>query len=209
MSPAKTFLFVYNYVYPFIGLPLLLWLWTRDENAAFAGLVMGLPFVFGYLVPGIGTNILKLWRFRGHWVVGDYFIHHGFIYAATMGLALYVGFVPAAGTGLWGLLGNMARTASIIGFVGWGHDLLAVRAGVIEIYNGPWKRGASPEAIVSHSTPLCYALLGAAYAGVATLGYDILVAQQQSANNLWWLFPCGLAVMTLVSSVPYLLMEPR
>jgi hypothetical protein len=110
--------------------------------------------------------------------------------------------------GVWNILGNMARTAAMIGFVGWWHDLLAVRHGVIEIYNGPWKRGASPETIVAHSTPLCYALLGAAYGGISTWGYQTLV-QEGNINGLWWLFPLGLVAMTVASSVPYLLMEPR
>jgi hypothetical protein len=209
LNSAKIFLFIYNYIYPFIGFPLFLWLWAQVGNPAFAALAMGLPFVFGYLIPGIATNHLKLWRFHGHLMVGDYFVHHGLIYASTMGLALYLGFLPAAGTGTGALLANMARTAAVIGFGGWGHDLLAVRHGLIEIYNGAWKRGASPKAIVSHSTPLVYALLGASYAAIASLGYQVLVVQDGSIHNLWWLFPLGLAVMTVVSSVPYLLMEPR
>lgn len=209
LKPAKVFLFIYNYIYPFIGFPLLLWLWARDGNLAFAALTMGLPLVFGYLIPGIGTNILKMWRFCGPWVIGNYFIHHGFIYASTMGLGLYLAFFPANHLDAWNILGNMVRTAGLVGFVGWGHDILAVREGVIEIYNGPWKRGASPETIVSHSTPLCYALLGASYAGIATLGYQVLVTQQGNIGNLWWLFPLGLVLMTVVSSVPYLLLEPR
>ncbi len=124
-------------------------------------------------------------------------------------MELYLGFFPPApGNEAWALIGNMARTAAIMVFIGWSHDLIAVREGVIEIYNASWKRGASPETIVSQSTPLCYALLGAAYGGMATWGYQILV-QQGNINALWWLFPLSFAVMALAGSIPYLLMEPR
>ncbi len=209
LKPAKIFLFIYNYIYPFFGFPLLLWLWTRSTSLLFAALVMGLPLVFGYLIPGIGTNILKLWRFRGHWLMGNYFIHHGIIYASTMGLALYLSFFATNQLDVWNMLGNIARTSTMIGFVGWWHDILAVRHGVIEIYNGPWKHGASPETIVSHATPYCYVFLGAAYAGIATLGYPMLTTQNANINHFGWLFLLGLILMTLGASVPYLLLEPQ
>jgi hypothetical protein len=208
-SLAKLFLFESNYIYPFLGFPIFLWLWVRDGSPAFAALVMGLPLVFGYVIPGIGTNILKMWRFHGPWLIGNYFIHQGFIYSATFGMELYLSFFPPAhGTEAWTLIGNMARTAAMMVFIGWSHDLIAVREGVIEIYNGPWKRGASPETIVAHSAPLCYALLGATYGAIATWGYRILV-QDGNINALWWLFPLAFAAMAVAASVPYLLMEPR
>ena len=209
MKPARIFLFLYDYVYPFIGLPVLSWLWLRNYSPAFAVLAMGLPFVFGYLVPGIGTNYLKMWRFYGPWVVGNYFIHHGFIYSSAMGLGLYIAFLPSQTLDGWNILGNMARTACVIGFVGWVHDLIAARQGVVEIFNLPWKRGASPEAIVSYSTPLCYALLGITYAGIASFGYQILVVQTGNVQQLWWIFLLGLILMTVFTAVPYLLMESR
>lgn len=209
ISLIKALLFLCNYVFPFVGFPFFLWLWTRSGSLAFAGLVMGLPLVFGYLIPGIATNVLKLWRFRGPLVVGNFFVHQGFVYAATFGMELYVGFFPATQMNLWAFMGNILRTAAMTVVIGWTHDLLAVREGVIEIYNGPWKRGAGPEAIVSHAAPLCYALLGGIYGAVATLGYQLLVVQQGNSAILWWLFPLGLVLMALASSVPYLLMEPR
>lgn len=208
MQFEKQILFVYNYIYPFLGFPLLVWLWYREAGLALTILAMGLPLVFGYLVPGIGTNFLKKWRFKGHWLLGDYFAHHGFIYASTMGLALYVGFFPTLAHEPGLVWGNMARTAALIGFGGWWHDLLAVRHGMIEIYNGPWKRGAVPEVIVAHYAPICFSVLGAAYAGIVTLSYPWL-ASPGGANHLGWLFPVGLTVMSVAVSLPYLWLENR
>ena len=166
-------------------------------------LTLGLPFVFGYLAPGIGTNLLKMWRFRDSWVIGNYFIHHGFIYAATLGAVLFIAFVPPVQNDGWTLLGNMARGAGILGFVGWTHDLISIREGLMEVYNEPWKRGAPAEVIAAQYAPLCFALLGAVYAGVVTFGYQALVLDN-NLTSLWWLFPLGLTLMTAAISLPFL-----
>jgi len=125
-----------------------------------------------------------------------------------MGLALYLGFFPKNGSEPLALLGNIARTAIVLAFIGWSYDTLAMRHGMIEIYNGPWKRGACPEAIVAHSAPLCYSVLGASYAVIAAWGYQRLV-QQGDINRLWWLFLAGFLIISVTSSVPYLLLEQR
>ena len=206
MNPEKIFLLLYGKVFALLGFPLMAWLWYQRYGAAFAALVMGLPLLFGYIVPGIGTNVLKMWRFRGSWLVGNYYIYHGFIYASPMALALYLGFFPNQDGGVSATLGNIARTTAMVGLVGWWHDMLAVRQGMVEIYNRPWKQGAGPEAIVAHYAPICFSLIGASYTGMAIWGYDVLV-RQGNVNGLWWLFPLGLALMTLFSAVPYLLID--
>ncbi|PKN90852.1 MAG: hypothetical protein CVU44_21960 [Chloroflexi bacterium HGW-Chloroflexi-6] len=204
MTFSKFFLFFGNKILPFIGLPILAWLWTGVGGAAFAWFVLGLPFLFGYIAPGIGTNILKMWRFRDSWTIGGYFIHHGFIYASTMGLVMYVAFFPPAAQNDWGtLLGNMARGAGILGFVGWTHDLIAIRAGLMEVYNQEWKRGAAPEVIAAQYAPLSFCLLGACYAGLVTLGYQSVVLENNLAS-LGWLFPLGLAILSASISLPFL-----
>lgn len=203
MNPEKVFLFLYGKVYPFIGFPLLALLWYQRYGVAFSVLVMGLPLLFGYLVPGIGTNVLKMWCFRDSWLIGNYYIHHGFIYASGLSLALYIGFVPIPEGGVWASLANIVRTAAIIGFLGWWHDLIAIRQGVLEVHNRPWRQGAAPEVIVTQYAPLCFALIGAIYAGMAVWGYQALV-RQGNVNALWWLFPVGLVLMALATMSPLL-----
>jgi hypothetical protein len=203
MTPSKLFLLFSNKILPFLALPFLLWYWTRLGGLLFASLVLGLPLLFGYLAPGIGTNLLKMWRFRDSWTVGNYFIHHGFIYAATFGLVLLVAFAPPARDDWPIILLNMARGAGLLGFVGWTHDRIAIREGLMEVYNEAWKRGAPAEVIAAHYAPLCFSLLGATYACIVTLGYQTLVLDQNPAS-LWWLFPLGLTVMSAAISLPFL-----
>lgn len=203
MNIEKTVLFLYGKIFALLGFPLMSWLWYQKYGAGFTILVMGLPLVFGYVVPGIGTNILKQWRFRGSWVVGNYYIHHGFIYASGLSLGLYIGFFPNPPGDVWASLANMVRVACIIGFVGWWHDLIAIRQGMMEVYNRAWRQGAAPEVIVTQYAPLCFSLFAAIYAGIAVWGYDILV-RQGSLNALWWLFPLGLTLMALATAAPLL-----
>jgi hypothetical protein len=203
MNLAKTYLFVSNKIFPFLALPILIWLWVRAGGTAFTILVLGLPFLFGYITLGIGINVLKMWRFRDSWTIGNYFIHHGLIYASTMGLVMYFAFFTPANNDWSTLLGNMARGAGILGFVGWTHDLIAIREGLMEVYNEPWKRGAAPEVITAQYAPLCFSLLGACYAGIVTLGYQTLVLDN-NVNSLWWLFPIGLTIMSAAISLPFL-----
>lgn len=202
MSPSKLFLFISVYIFPFLALPILIRLWSALGGEAFMLFVLGLPLLFGYLAPGIGTNVLKMWRFRGRWTAGNYFAHHGFIYAATMGLALFLTFTPPAQNDWLTLLLNMTRNAGLLGFIGWTHDLIAIRAGMMEVYNDEWKRGAPAEVVAAQYAPLCFSLLGAAYAGIVTLGYQTLAADQ-NPDALWRLLPLGLVLMSAAISLPF------
>lgn len=65
-------------------------------NRVFALYVMLLPLFYGYAAPGIATNLLHKWRFKGPWVVGNYYAHHGFMYAANMSPLLFVAFLGAS-----------------------------------------------------------------------------------------------------------------
>lgn len=204
MTFPKLFLTFGNKIWPFIGLPLLTWFWAESGGPAFAALVLGLPLLFGYVFPGIGTNLLKMWRFRDSWVVGRFFIHHGFIYAATMGTVMYFAFIPPSGSGDWlTLLGNMARCAGILGFVGWTHDLVAIRAGLMEVYNQEWRRGEPPEVIAAQYAPLSFSLLGVCYAALVTFGYQTIVLGGNLAS-LSWLLPLGVLIMSAAVSLPFL-----
>jgi hypothetical protein len=203
MNMGKIFLIVGNKIFPFIALPFLAWFWVQEGGLAFMFLVLGLPLLFGYIAPGIGTNYLKMWRFHDSWTIGHYFIHHGFIYAATFGCVMYFAFFRPASNDWLTLVGNMARAAGILGFVGWTHDMIAIREGTMEVYNEPWKLGAPAEVIAAQYAPLCFSLLGAVYGCVVTLGYQNLVLDK-NINSLWWLFPLGLALMSLIITVPFL-----
>ena len=51
----------YQYVAPALLTPLAAWLWWRhyDGNAALAAIALVVPIAYAYIVPGIGTNLLR------------------------------------------------------------------------------------------------------------------------------------------------------
>lgn len=203
MNIEKVLLVLYGKVFALLGFPLMAWLWYQKYGTVFTILILGLPLLFGYVVSGIGTNVLKMWRFRDSWVIGDYYIHHGFIYSSGLSLGLYLGFVPNLAGGPGAILMNIVRTAAIIGFVGWWHDLMAIRQGILEVHNRSWRQGATPEVIAATYAPLCFSMVGAVYAGMATWGYEVLL-HQGNVNALGWLLPVGLIFMALAAMTPLL-----
>ena len=49
---------------------------------------------------GHRDNILHKWRFKGAWLAGNYYIHHGFLYAAKMSPLLLVNFLGTPREGI-------------------------------------------------------------------------------------------------------------
>jgi len=58
----------------------------RTGSALFSVYVLTLGVLFGYIFPGIGTNVLHLWKFNGPLRMKNYFLHHGFMYAPYLAL---------------------------------------------------------------------------------------------------------------------------
>lgn len=95
----RRLVYVVDFFLPFPLTVLMFWLWwARTGSVAFAAYTLAAGLVFGYTVPGIGTNLLGLWRFSGPWMLGSYYLHHGFLYAPYLSLVLYACF------GVWDTL---------------------------------------------------------------------------------------------------------
>lgn len=182
--------------------------WSHDRT--FALFVMLLPLGYGYIVPGIATNLLHKWRFKGAWVVGHYYIHHGFLYAANMSPLLLLSFLgtpratltPATGVRI------LLCTAALNAFVYWIHDILMVRHGLVEIYNRPAAEGRSPEEIVTHYAPFCFFLIGLTYAAASLLAFQFFVVRHQTdPATIGWVSLAGTALMVAVPSLAYRMLE--
>jgi hypothetical protein len=210
---SRLFIRIWIYVLP---LPLavamyFVWAaWSHDRTFAF--FVMLLPLFYGYVVPGIATNILHKWRFKGPWVVGHYYIHHGFLYAANMSPLLWLSFLGTSREtlSLESGLRILLCTGALNGFVYWFHDILMVRHGLVEIYNRPAAEGRSPEEIVTHYAPFCFFLIGLTYAGAALLAFQIFVIQDQSDwATVGWVSLVGMMLMIAVPSLAYRILERK
>ena len=70
--------------------PLGGWLWWQhyDGNLRLAALAVLIPILFAYIVPGIGTNVLKVWEFNTRWKLGNFRPHHGFVFGSATAILL-------------------------------------------------------------------------------------------------------------------------
>ena len=192
-------LFIVDFILPIPLTILIIFLWyNRCHNWTFTIYIITLPFLFGYIVPGIGTNVLKMWTFKWNIMrIGNYFYHHGFMYAPYFALSLYL---------TWGSFEVHLTSIKIITIVisntflqcfltTW-HDYWAVKSGMIEIYNKPFKDGKSAAEIILDYGPIAYAMFGCTYAiSCVAAQYFIYKATIFTLANFILLIVIGLILM--------------
>jgi hypothetical protein len=193
----RAYLYLIDFVLPLpmTALMFVLWRW-RTGNAIFAAYTLALGVLFGYIFPGIGINILHLWKFNGPLRIGNYFIHHGFMYAPYLSLVLYIAF--AEGTPL--SAGNGVRIVLSSAFIqcvlSCHHDYCGVGTGMIEINSKAARARLSPVEIVTDFGVVSFALVGASFSGSCLVAYHFIVGK---GNRDPWAFVLllllGLALM--------------
>ena len=167
----KRILSVYQYVAPALLAPASFVLWYREYSGdlrlvATAWLV---PVLWAYVVPGIGTNVLKVWEFDVRLKLGRFRPHHGFVFgSATAMLAWLVHVGPAQD--LFGVARNALVLCSLLGFWNLLYDIKALQAGILRVYNQPWADGQPEAAVAMDYAPWFFGGFGAAYgAGIGAM----------------------------------------
>ena len=174
--PHGRILFLVDFILPLPFTALMTYLWYRKtQNFEFTLFIMLLALLFGYIVPGIGTNVLKMWTFTWKFMrAGNYFIHHGFMYAPYLAFSLYLSW------GNWETLTFTHALAIAVSntflqcFLTTWHDYWAVKSGMIIIFNKPYREKKSAAEIIMDYGPLGYALFGLTYALSAIIAYFFL-----------------------------------
>ena len=186
----KRLLSLYPYIAPVILAPLSFWLWQREYQGdlKLVTLAWGLPILWAYIVPGIGTNVMKVWEFDTRLRLGRFRPHHGFVFgSATAMLAWLVHASPAH------TLGDALRLAfvlaSVLGFWNLLYDVKALEVGILRVYNEPWAQGQSEPAVAMDYAPWFFAGFGAVY------GLTIGLAEQHKPELATW--PVTLGCLTL------------
>jgi len=201
----RKFMFFFDYILPFPLFGIMLYLWyIRVGDLLFASYVLALPLLWGYIVPGIGTNVLKLWRFEGKWRVGNFYYHHGVMYAGPMALIMYITF-GSGPVSMTRVVTVILCTAGMQGFLSGQHDVYAVKSGHLFIDNPPAREGKSPEEIVNYYNPKYFFLLGGMFGGSCVYAYQKIVIEQVHTGS-WYclLLVIGLGLMGVIPSVPFL-----
>jgi hypothetical protein len=162
---------IYQYVAPVILTPLAFVLWQREYggNVKLTVAAVLVPVLWAYIVPGIGTNILRVWEFDTSLRLGRFRPHHGFVFgSATAMLAWLVHAAPAHDA--WDVIRSAIVLCSVIGFWNLLYEVKALQSGLLRVYNQPWADGKGEAEIALDYAPWFFGGFGAVYgAGLATL----------------------------------------
>lgn len=190
----------YQYLAPIILTPLSFWLWwtSFEHNIYLVLMAWLLPIVYAYIVPAVGTNILKVWEFDTRLRLGRFRPHHGFVFGSATSTLVWLCQLEPARSG-FEVLKTGFIVASVLGLWNIIYDIRAIRSGILKVYNQPWADRQGAEAIALDYAPWFFAGFGAVYGG------SIAGAQWMSANGMFnfaqfvWFFPL---LLTLSIAVP-------
>lgn len=173
---AEFLVYLNRVVWSLAGFPAMAWLWYRHGGASLplAAIVLGIPLVFGYLMPGLAILWLRLWEINSRFSYKGIQIHQGFIYASGLSLDAYVAHHVRFAAPWATALASCLLTGCIVGFTGWFIDIAGVKAGRIRIDNPPARAGRDPATIVTHYAPACYFTLGFSYMAAVHLAWAFL-----------------------------------
>jgi hypothetical protein len=174
--------FINRFILSLAGFPLVAWLWFRHSGGdpGFTAVVMGIPLLFGYLVPGLAIVWLRMWEIRGRFSIKGIQVHQGFIYASGLALDAYVSHHLAFDNAIASVLGSCLVNGCIVAFTGWFIDIAGVKAGRIRIHNPMARLGKDPETVVTYYAPACYFTLGATYMLAVHLAWEAFLGQGRS-----------------------------
>jgi hypothetical protein len=202
---VRACLLVYNHVLPLPLFALLWWNFSGGHPGSIAlpALLLGVPLALGYVFPILGVRYARLWRFKSRLAVFGFFPHHGFIYSSTLAGGLWaVNFcLPQDPSWQQRTIASLLLGAGT-GFVGWLHDTLAARDGLIELRTPIRLAGASAHESVFEYGPATFFVLGASY---GAMGLQAMAwARASGIHHPVWLFVAGLGLLAGGSSLLFI-----
>jgi len=201
----KRALSIYQYVAPVILTPAAFALWQREYNGNLELTLTALlvPVLWAYIVPGIGTNVLKVWEFDTRVRLGRFRPHHGFVFgSATAMLAWLVHTGPARDLGM--IARNALVMCLVLGLCNLIYDVKALQAGILKVYNQPWAEGKGEAEIALDYAPWFFGGFGFIYgAGIGAMEW-LDARGALSAPTFILAFSTTLALSLVVPTAGYI-----
>lgn len=190
---------LYPYVGPIVLTPLAAYFWWRHYGQwSLVALALGVPLLHAYIVPGVGTNVLKMWAFNARLRLGRFRPQHGFVF----GSATAVITLPLLGQpGDSDVLGSGMRVAVALLVVNWAYDAMAIKYRLLEVYNEPWAQGCGAWAVAADYVVWFFGVFGLIYGAGMKLAETALMPSVTGPQALSW----GAAMVLATISVPTLL----
>lgn len=193
---------IYQYVVPVVLFPICYWLWLirYDYDYRLVILVLSIPIVFSYIVPGLGTNWLKIWEFNTRFRLGRFRPHHGFLFGtATSLFGLICLKFPVASYDTLEIIRSGFVMGSVLAFWNWLYDSYAIRVGFLVVYNRAYSERRGPEAIAAEYCPVFFGVFGVCY-GMAICVCEYYLVQL-GRFDLYWLLLVSWNLIALVCPV--------
>lgn len=183
----KHFFTLYQYLGPLILTPLSFYLWweTYEGNLALTLNAWLMPIFFAYIIPGVGTNILKIWEFNTRYRLGKFRPHHGFVFGSATAMIAWLSHTHMA-TDIFDVIQSGFIIASVLGFWNLIYDVKALQAGILLVYNQPWAENRGEEAIAMDYAPVFFAGFGFIY-GIS-ISIAELFLKDTSLSSLFFIF---------------------
>jgi len=143
---------LYAYLGPLILTPASYFLW-RGELVPFL-----VPILWAYIVPGIGTNVLKVWEFDTRLRLGRFRPHHGFVFGSATSMIGWCVYQFAKTPLVCAIV-----MAAVLGIINFAYDVKALQSGILRVYNQPWSEGRSEIEIALDYAPWFFGGFGAIY----------------------------------------------
>lgn len=156
---------IYQYAAPIILLPLAYWLWLEREHGAhrLALFMLSIPVLYAYIVPAVGTNVLKIWEFNTRLRLGRFRPHHGFVFGSATSLIALACLGSPVPIGPGEVLRQGFVLGSVLAFWNWLYDVFALRSGFLRVYTRSYSEQLGPEAIAMDYAPPIFGLFGLVY----------------------------------------------
>jgi len=165
----KRLLSFYQYLAPLVLAPASFVLWQRASGGQpqVIAIAWGLPILWAYILPGLGTNVFKVWEFDVRLKLGRFRPQHGFVFGSATAMIAWLVHGAAVASGP-DLLRQALVFGAVLGFVNLIYDIKAIEAGVLHVYNEPWADGLPAAAIAMDYAPWIFGGFGLVYG--ASLG---------------------------------------
>lgn len=195
---------IYQYIAPLILTPLSFWLWWHfyEGNLYLILIAWLIPILFAYIVPGVGTNILKVWEFNTKYRLGKFRAHHGFVFGSTTSMIAWLCHINIVTT-IFEIVQLAFILSCTIGFLNLIYDIKAIKANILIVYNQPWAEGKSEAEIAMDYAPIFFAGFGAIYGFSIGIAELLFFNKTISITLFLWYFTLTLVVAILVPVVLY------
>jgi hypothetical protein len=160
----KNFFTLYQYIGPIILTPLSFWLWWHSYQGDIKRTLIAwlIPILYSYIVPAIGTNVLKVWEFNTRYKLGNFRPHHGFVFGSATAMIAWL-IHPIVASTLFLVFQTGIIFASTLGLINIVYDIKAIKDGILIVYNQPYADKKTEEAIVMDYALWFFGVFGLIY----------------------------------------------